>query len=165
MPETKVTPAKKHLTAIIDSLAYIHIFDSLNAKELRVVAKHMNIIDVNLGEYVFKEGDNGEYVCFVADGSLEVLKKSEAGATVVIATLNRGRSIGEMSVIDHFPRSATVRARTKATLVTLTRRKFDSILDKHPTIGAKILKGISRLLSQNLRRTSSMLADLMLPIT
>ena len=165
MPETKVTSAKKHSMAIIDSLNNIPIFDSLNAKELGVVAKHMNLIDVNLGEYVFKEGDSGDYVCFVANGSLEVLKKSEVGDTVVIATLNRGRSIGEMSVIDHFPRSATVRARTKATLVTLKRRAFDAILDKHPTIGAKILKGISRLLSQNLRRTSSMLADYMLPIT
>jgi len=161
MPETKVTPDKKHSTAIIDSLINIHIFDSLNSKELGVVAKHMDLVDVDPGKYVFKEGDYGDYVCFVANGSLEILKKSVAGDTVVIATLNRGRSIGEMSVIDHFPRSATVRARTKATLVTLTHKEFDSILDEHPAIGAKILKGIALLLSQNLRKTSSMLADYM----
>ena len=161
MPETKVTSDKQHSTAIFDSLMNIHIFDSLKSKELRIIAKHMSLVDVEPGEYVFKEGDYGDYVCFVANGSLEVLKKSVAGDIVVIATLTRGRSIGEMSVIDHFPRSATVRALTQAKLVTLTHKEFDSILDKYPEIGAKILKGIALLLSQNLRKTSSMLADYM----
>ncbi|NVM22618.1 MAG: cyclic nucleotide-binding domain-containing protein [Desulfobacterales bacterium] len=165
MVETKATPVEKHSAAIIDSLTNIPIFDRLNATELSVVIKHMNLFDVDPGEYVFKEGDEGDYVCFVANGSLEVLKRSEKGDAVVIATLNSGRSIGEMSVVDHFPRSATVRARKKATLVTLKRREFDSLLEKHPTIGIKILKGISLLLSQNLRKTSSRLVDYMLPIT
>ena len=53
----------------------------------------------------------------------------------------------------------TVRARTQATMVVLTREAFDSILKTHPQVGIKILKGIARLLSMNLRKTSSQLAD------
>jgi CRP/FNR family cyclic AMP-dependent transcriptional regulator len=83
---------------------------------------------------------------------------------VVISTLSKGRSIGEMSVIDKTPRSATVKAKTKATLVALSAEGFDLILDQYPKIGIKILKGISRLLSQNLRKTSSRLADHLLPM-
>ncbi len=130
-----------------------------------MVAAHMNFMDLNAGEVLFKEGEKGDYVCFVAEGSLDVLKKSEKGHYVTLATLLRGRSIGEMAVIDDFPRSATVRARTPAALVILTRKKFELILDEQPAIGVKILKGISRLLSQNLRKTSSRLADYMLPLS
>lgn len=83
----------------------------------------------------------------------------------MISSLHRGRSIGDMAVLDNFPRSATVRSRTKATLITLTRDSFETILDKHPRIGIKMLKGLARLLSLNLRKTSSRLADYMLPVT
>ena len=165
MAETKKKPSRKALTGLVDSLSNIPLFDRLNGQELGVLAKYVNVIDVNPGEYIFKEGDKGDYVCFVEKGSLDVMKRSSAGGTAIIATLTRGRSIGEMAVIDNFPRSATIRARTKATLFTLTRSGFDLILEQEPTIGVKILKAISRLLSQNLRRTSSQLADYMLPLT
>ena len=125
----------------------------------------MNVIDAEPREIVFKEGDRGDYVCFVVDGSLEVIKESESGKNVVISTLSKGRSIGEMAVIDECARSATVRARTKTTLVTLTKDNFDLILEENCTAGAKILKGISRLLSLNMRKTSSRLADYMLPVS
>ena len=69
-----------------------------------------------------------------------------------------------MAIIDKMPRSATVRARTKAALVTLTLSGFDSICDDYPKIGIKIMKEISRSLSINMRKTSSRLADYMFPI-
>lgn len=164
--ETKqVLPDSRMSNAIMNFLIDIPIFDSLKSDELRIVARYMNFMDFKPRETVFQEGDKGDYVCFVADGSLNVLKKNEVGKQVIIATLNKGRSIGEMAVIDDFPRSATVKARTDSTLVILTRKGFDQILSNHPNIGVKILKGISRLLSMNLRKTSSRLADYMLPLS
>ena len=74
-------------------------------------------------------------------------------------------TIGEMSVVDNFPRSATAKARTETSFLTLTQKNFDEILKNHPEIGIKILKGISRLLSLNLRKTSSRLADYLLPVS
>jgi len=151
--------------AIIDLLIHISIFDSLDSDELKNIVKYMNVVEMKAGELIFKEGERGDYVCFVAEGALDVLKKSETGDHVVISSLHRGRSIGDMAVLDNFPRSATVRSRTKATLITLTRDSFETILDKHPRIGIKMLKGLARLLSLNLRKTSSRLADYMLPVT
>lgn len=164
MEGTKTATGSKMSQDIIDFLINIPIFDTLNAEELKIIVKYINLIDVNPGEIVFKEGDRGDYVCFVADGTLEVVKESETGKSIVISTLPKGRSIGEMAVIDDFPRSATVRARTKAILVTLSQEKFNYILAEHSSIGVKILKGIARLLSLNLRKTSGRLADYMLPL-
>ncbi len=165
MVETKQGPGDKIPKEVVDFLVDIPMFDDLHAHELNTVAKYTNYIEVNAGDYVFKEGDKGEYVCFVVNGSLDVLKMNETGAKVIIATLPKGSSIGEMSIIDEYPRSATVRARTKATFITLTRKGFDSILKEHKNIGIKIMKGISRKLSLNLRQTSSRLADYMLPVS
>lgn len=158
-------PQTKTKKTIIDLLINLPIFDSLDSDELRIATKYMNLMDVKRNEVIFKEGDKGNYVCFVIDGILEVVKGVDTGHQVVIATLGRNRSIGEMAVIDDFPRSATVRARKAGTLLILTREGFDSILEEHPRTGVKILKGLARLLSQNLRKTSSRLADYMLPLS
>jgi len=152
--------------AIIDFLILnIPILARLKDKELRTIEKYMNLIDVIPGQTVFKEGDRGDYVCFVVDGALDVVKESASGESIVIATLSKGGSIGEMAVIDELPRSATIKARSKSTLITLSQENFNYILAEHSAIGVKILKGITRLLSMNLRKTSSRLADYMLPLS
>ena len=152
--------------AIIDFLILnIPIFSRLKGKELRSIEQCMKIAEVIPGEIIFEEGERGDYVCFVVEGSLEVLKKTESGESIVISTLAKGRSIGEMAIIDDLPRSATVRAKYKSTLLTLSRESFDYLLAKHPDVGVKILKGLASLLCMNLRKTSNRLAEYMLPLS
>jgi CRP/FNR family cyclic AMP-dependent transcriptional regulator len=149
---------------IINYLIDFPLFDTLKGNQLNIVAGHMNYYEIDKGEVLFKEGDKGDYICFVLDGVIDVLKKSVTGDSVVIAVLPKGRSFGEMSILDNFPRSATAKARTKSSFLTLTRMSFDKILKDYPQIGITILKGISKILSQNLRQTSSRLADYILPL-
>ena len=164
MEKTKVIRESKMRETIIDFLMYIRMFDKFEPNELEIVARYMNYIEINKDEILFREGEKGNYVCFVVDGTLDVVKQSLTGKSVVITELSRGRSIGEMSVIGDFLRSATVKSHTEAKLIILTQRNFELILEEYPKIGIKILKGISRLLSLSLRDTSGRLADYMLPL-
>lgn len=150
--------------AVVDLLIDIPMFDQIKSDDLKLLARHMNFMDFEPREVIFSEGDKGDFMCFVTRGALDVLKKNEKGKEVVIASLGKGRSIGEMAVIDDFPRSATVRAKSKSTLLILTRKGFDQLLDQHPQLGIKLLKGLAKLLSMNMRKTSSLLADYMLPL-
>lgn len=166
MEEVTTSAGGEISQSIIDFLILnIPIFSRLRNDELRNVKKYFHLLELIPGDTVFEEGDNGDYVCFVVEGSLDVLKKSVKGESVVIATLNKGSSMGEMSVIDQLPRSATVKATTKATLLTLSQEKLNYILVEHSSVGVKIIKGIARLLSMNLRKTSTRLADYMLPLS
>ncbi len=165
MKQTKVFKRGEIQKPIFDFLTNIPLFDGLKPGEIETIAKPMTYIELSKDEILFREGEKGNYVCFVVEGTLDVIKHSLTGESVIITALHRGRSIGEMSVIDDFPRSATVKARTEAKLVILTREAFDTTLEENPTVGIKILKRISRLLSLNLRKTSSRLADYMLPLT
>lgn len=154
---------------ITEFLINFPFFEDLTSEELGIVADHLNFREIEPGAILFKEGDQGDSVYFVVKGDLDVIKESVGGRKVgidrvVINTLSKGRSIGEMSVIDKTPRSATVKAVTKSTLVALTLDGFEIVMEEHPKIGVKILKGIARLLSTNMRKTSSRLADYMLPM-
>jgi len=142
-------------------LVNLPLFDSFNVDELSVLAKHMSYVHLRRGEFLFVEGDKGNFMGFVVRGVLEVLKKAETGENIIIARLTKGSLIGEMALIDKSPRSATVIAKQPTTMVTLTDKGFDILTDKSPTLGVKVMQKVARLLSLNMRRTSSRLADLL----
>lgn len=142
-------------------LTYLPLFDSFNIEDLDILAKHMSYVSLRKGEFLFAEGDKGNFMGFVVNGVLEVLKRSETGEDVVIARLTRGNSIGEMSLIDKSTRSATVICVQPATMITLTDKGFDILAEKAPHVAIKLIQKTARLLSLNMRRTSSKLADLL----
>ena len=149
--------------AIIQCLKKITIFSQLDAEELDLMADQLHLLRSSKGNVIFKEGDSGDFVCFVVDGILEVVKVAADGSERSIAKLISGCSIGEMAVVGSFPRSATVRARSEATLLTLKRDRLERICREQPQIGVKIFKAIAQLLSMHLRNTSENLSELMPP--
>ncbi len=159
---------KQKSSLLIDIIMDIPFFDKLDAHQLAVIARHMNYYEVAEGETLFKEGDEGDSVCFVVRGALDVYKQTSIPTKQVrIATITKNSSIGEMAVIDDYTRSATVCARKDSVIVSLTKSGFDAILKENPEVGIAVLKRIATRVSMNLRRTSSQLADVMnvLPIT
>lgn len=146
---------------LADDLSLIPIFSTLQPEELRILEQHVHLRELKSGEFVFREGERGEYLCFVATGTLDVIKFNQEAQPVIISRLTKGSSIGEMALLDRLTRSASVRASTPASLMVLTRESFDHLLSEHPAIGIKIMKGIALLLSFNLRKTSDRLAEFM----
>jgi CRP-like cAMP-binding protein len=149
---------------LVDFIINLPLFEYLERDELIDVAARMEFIDLDPGEVLFHEWDKADFVCFVESGELDVTKKTGPTSSDVMATLRRGRSIGEMSIINNFPRSSTVIARSKARLAVLKRLAFEDILSEKVNLGVNILKGLANLLSINLKKTSSRLADNMLPM-
>jgi len=158
MTKKKLTESEE---ATRNFLLNLPLFDAFNIDELDTLAKHMSYVHLKTGEYLFIEGDKGNFMGFVVNGILEVLKKSETGDNIIIARLTKGSSIGEMSIIDKSPRSASVVAKQPAIVVTLTEKGFDILAEKSPALGIKLIQKTARLLSLNMRRTSSKLADLL----
>jgi CRP-like cAMP-binding protein len=150
--------------SIVKVLSGIPLFGRLDTAELTIVARHMSYRRIAKGEVLFNEFDPGSYVCFVVEGELNVMKRADHDRSVVLRTLGKGRSIGEMAVIENQVRSATVVANRDSVLLLLSQSAFDKIIETQPRIGVKLLKGLACLLSDSLRKTSSRLADYMLPL-
>jgi len=149
---------------LVDFIINLPLFEFLERDELIDVAARMDFMDLKPGDVLFNEWDRADFVCFVESGELDVTKKTGPNSSDVMATLRRGRSIGEMSIINNFPRSSTVVARSKVRLAVFQRTAFEDILSKEVDLGVNILKGLANLLSINLKKASSRLADNMLPM-
>jgi len=143
----------------MDLLRAAPMFEALTENDLRAVAQLLIQLDFEPGDMLFREGAPGRYICFLTAGLLDVWKQSPRGDAMVIATIEPGRSVGEMSIIDGLTCSATVTAHDRASVLALKREDFERILEDSPRLGAEIYKGISRLLSISLRRTTQDLAD------
>ncbi|BBO88794.1 cyclic nucleotide-binding domain-containing protein [Desulfosarcina ovata] len=149
--------------AIMACLSGIPIFAELDADQLNLISGRMHVQRLEAGDIVFNEGDPGNEVCFVVEGILDVLKLDNGRLEQKIAVKAPGGSIGEMAVIGNFSRTATVRARTDATLLTLSRDHFEQICQDHPVIGVRMLRAMARLLSLHLRDTSQELLEHLSP--
>jgi CRP/FNR family cyclic AMP-dependent transcriptional regulator len=144
-----------------DFIINLPLFECLSRDSLKIVAAHMRFKTLEVGETLFNEWDRADYACFIERGALDVMQKSGPDTYSILRTLDRGRSLGEMSIIDNFPRKTTARAREDTRLGLLSQSKFEAILERHPSIGIEILKSLARLMSVQLKKTSSRLTDYM----
>ena len=147
-------------TLLHDFLRKVPLFDTLHDDEMAVVEKHITIFELDQGDFLFKERQAGDSVCFLLSGSLAVIKQSDSNM-VEIATLSKGCTVGEMSIVGESKRSATVKARQTSSIASLSLEDFENILEKYPKIGVKVLKALLKYLSMNMRRTSKRLAGYM----
>ncbi|MEM9303192.1 MAG: cyclic nucleotide-binding domain-containing protein [Pseudomonadota bacterium] len=84
------------------------------------------------GQSVVEQGEPGDYFYMIAQGECEVMRNVN-GLAFPIATLEPGESFGEEALISGMPRNATVRTKTEAVLMRLTKANFDALL-QIPTV-------------------------------
>ncbi|HEX9167438.1 MAG TPA: cyclic nucleotide-binding domain-containing protein, partial [Roseiarcus sp.] len=84
------------------------------------------------GRVLFQADDSGNGCYRIEDGLLKVTMVSNSGTERILAFLGRGAIVGELSIIDGLPRSATVVAVRDATVSFLSRAEFEACADKHP---------------------------------
>ncbi len=144
-------------------LPKLDVFGFLQESDYGIIEKYMFKYEYEENAYVFKEGTHGGYMFFIVDGTVEVIKQFDTKKHV-IAELSAGRSVGEMSLIDGAPRSATVRAKSDLSLIVLKREDFQKLLDDEPGIANRVLMGITTLLSSSLRDTNKNFTEKLLSI-
>lgn len=121
--------------------------------------EYMDTYNVKKGQVIFCEGSDEKYMCIIAEGRVNILKDDSERKNKVIATIEKGSVLGEMSLIDGGPRSATAVADDHVTLFLLSKERFDLLLEKMPALGVKLVLKIAKMLSLRLRQTSGTLVD------
>lgn len=135
------------------------LFDNLLPTELSMVADLFRAQSFAAGEVVFKQGDVGDSVYVIANGSVEVLGKGSAGKEQLIATMDAPMFFGEMSLIDKEYRSATVRARTATQLLMLTSENLHIFAKAYRNGFTWMVVNIARVLSTRLRDVNKRLTE------
>src|SRR5438552_18727665 len=88
---------------------------NLSAKEVETLARYFHARSVEPGSFIVKEGSREAYLCLIVKGQVSIVKEGPDGAAK-IGFAGAGRTVGEMSLVDGEPRSASVVAEEPTTL-------------------------------------------------
>ena len=136
------------------------IFSGLSAEQLSGVLDVAEEVSFSEGDVIMTEGEEGGELYVVIEGKVQIEKSAGEGSTIKIAqSEQRGMMLGEMSLVDMKPRSATVRADSDLKMVSISRESLADIFDKDPKVLATISLNIARALSDRLRHSNDMLTD------
>jgi CRP-like cAMP-binding protein len=142
-------------------IAQSPLFENLNLAEIRLMSHFMQVYSAEPGLEIIQEGEPGDFMMLMLEGSIEVFRRDRWNGPRLIAVLDRGKTVGEMSMIDGEPRFATCVAAERCLLAVLTRESLARIILEQPILGAKILMELVLMLSQRLRQTSQKLVGYM----
>lgn len=148
------------LDEISDMLIECPLFNHLQAADIKAVAKHFGITNIDKGETIFNEGDDGSFMCIVHEGRVSIVKSNQNNEPIIMGLEGPGRAFGEMAVLDGERRSASCIAASDCVFLTLSKDAMDTMLEDQPRVGAKILRAIAISLSRRMRMTAGKLVDL-----
>lgn len=110
------------------------MFSGLTKKDLQKIARASNEVTRPAGTLLVDQGDLGREAFFIIEGTATVRRNGRK-----VGTLGPGEAIGELSLLDHGPRTASVTADTEVTVLVLSAREFSGLLDEVPALAHKIL--------------------------
>jgi CRP-like cAMP-binding protein len=107
-------------------------------KELQIVAKAGTELTVPAGTTIIDQGQAGREAFVVMSGSLTVKRNGKK-----VASLGVGSMVGDLALLDHGPRTASVITDTECNLFVIDQRSFAGVLDTVPTLSHKLLASLA----------------------
>lgn len=119
-------------------LSSVPLFAACSNKELQHVAKASDELDLPEGKVLCEQGQVGREAFVILEGNALVKRGGRK-----VATLGPGACVGELALLDHGPRTATVVAETPLKVLVIGPREFSGLLEDVPTIARKLLQALA----------------------
>ncbi|SNX96642.1 cAMP-binding domain of CRP or a regulatory subunit of cAMP-dependent protein kinases [Geodermatophilus sabuli] len=137
-------------------LGSTRFFGGLDQPSLLSLASASRQRTYGRGQYLWYQGDAGDQLVVVCKGMVKVVLTSEGGEEIVLVTLGRYDSVGELAILDGAPRSASVVAVEATTVLMLPRAAVLEVMAAHPAV----LEAVLCSLGQLVRRLTEQTGDL-----
>ncbi len=157
LDDARVSPNDNSEGSVVDDvLARAPMFSALDAEAAVALRSSMDTVNLSKGQILFHEGDRGERLYIITDGKMKLGHTSTDGRESLLAVLGPGELLGELSLFDPGPRTATATALTDVSLMALAHVALRPWLTGRPEVAEALLGA----LAQRLRRTNEQMADL-----
>jgi CRP/FNR family transcriptional regulator, cyclic AMP receptor protein len=135
-------------------LQRVALFEALGEQDLARVAEVTVPRRFQVGEVVFRDGDQGDTCYIVRSGSARAVRDHAGGRTITLATFGPEDMFGELTMFDDEPRSATVEATEDMEAIAILGGDMRRMLREHPDLAVQLLAALGR----RLRDTNERLA-------
>ncbi|AAZ54155.1 Cyclic nucleotide-binding:Bacterial regulatory protein, Crp [Thermobifida fusca YX] len=132
------------------------LFEALDEEGAAALRSSITEVRLGRGQTLFSEGDEGDRLYVMLSGKVKLTRKSADGRENLLAVLGPGEMLGELSLFDPGPRTASAVAVTDAVLAGLGHDDLRPFIMRQPEVAVHLLKA----LATRLRRTNDVVADL-----
>lgn len=136
----------EHTPLYEDALAQVPLFQGLSRRDLQILASNSRERDYPAGAALLRQGETGVGLFIITDGSVHVSQSTPDGETRELGDFGRGAALGEMSLLDDMPRTATVVAKEPTKAIVIPVWDFRAALRESPDISIKLLTVLSHRL-------------------
>jgi CRP/FNR family transcriptional regulator, cyclic AMP receptor protein len=123
-------------------LASVPLFAHCSGRQLDQINRVATEVTIPAGRVFVQQGDVGREMFVITDGQAEVTRDGQ-----VVAELGRNDVVGELAVLRHSTRNATVTAKTELTLLVVSASAVDGLLDTIPELAKALLIAVMDRLS------------------
>jgi len=120
-------------------LKTVPLFASLNNRAINVVGRLTEDVDVKPGHVLMRQGDKADAFYILVDGSARIERDGK-----LLKTVGPGAYFGEIALLDHGVRTATITADAPSRLIVLGHREFEALLDQYDDIRGEIWECVGR---------------------
>lgn len=139
-----------------DVLSRAPMFAALDPEAAAALQASMDTLSLGRGQILFNEGERGDRLYVITEGKMKLGHASSDGRESLLAVLGPAELLGELSLFDPGPRTATATALTETSLMGLGHAALRPWLTGRPEVAEALLQA----LAQRLRRTNDQMADL-----
>jgi CRP-like cAMP-binding protein len=125
-------------SSALDRLQAVPLFAGCTKKELQALDSACTEVHYPTGRVLCKEGEPGRELMIIIDGKARVEREDQH-----VATLGPGEFVGELSLLDHGPRTATVTAETDVSLLVLTPSELATVLNQVQPLALRMLAALA----------------------
>jgi signal transduction histidine kinase len=140
------------LEKAFDQLSQNRLFEGIESGLLERIAPDVHVVQLNAGEVIFREGDPGDLMYLVGQGSVKISKSGRGGQQETLGFIKSGNFFGEMALLDGEPRSAMATAAESTLLGTVDEPTFQHILALAPS---RLHMNFLRSVTERLRSVNS----------
>lgn len=145
---------------MIEFLKCVQLFQDLDDGELTALIEKSGDDAHQDKTFIFKEGEQGDAMYVVLDGTVKIVKMVDAGKFKTLAALGIGDFFGEMALLDGEARSASATAHGVARIMRVGRDEFAALMTENPYLGLKVVIRLSKILASRLRGANSQIIEM-----
>ena len=140
----------------LDLLRRVPLFSLLTVSQAEVISGAVIKRRFKRGEPLVEQGHKSNALFILLTGRARVMTSDSRGREVILATLSQGDYLGEMSIIDNEPHSATVRAEVQTDVLMLGRAEFARCLTENASMSLVVMRGLAKRLRHADRKIESL---------
>lgn len=129
-----------------DVLSQVPLFHDLTKHELQVLSVNCRERDYPAGSALLRQGETGIGLFIITSGKVQITQQGPDGSVRDLGAFEKGAVLGEMSLLDDLPRTATAVALEPTTALAIPVWDFRAVLREQPEIAIKLLSIMSRRL-------------------